>query len=545
MSESGASATQLRHVARGAALGLAGSAFAAAAGFALAVVATRGLETDDAGRFFATTAVFALLVAASTFGTEAGLARFMLRLEARGDVAGVRRAVLWALVPTVTVAGALAVALVTQRDHVLATLGVAGSDGHLVVAIAIALPAAVLADVLLASTRGVGRLGPTVVVDRLVRAGLQVAVPGTVLAAGGDLLEATAGWVGAYLVSAPLAALAAVASLRRRAVDGPGSVDSSAGRTPRHAAASSRGDVGRSFWSFTWPRGVGALAQMGIQKADIVVVALLLTPADAALYAAATRFVPLGQMAVQALQQVLQPRFTAILLLGERGTLADVFRVTTCWSILLAWPLYLVVAIAPTPYLALFGERYTAAAPVVVLMGAAMLVAVATGPIDTLLIMSGRSGLSMINAVAALAVDLVLCLVLVPRWGITGAAAAWAVAVVVRCGLATWQVHLDLEITPGRGVLRAAALPAASFVPPLLVVSVLAGPDPWAWSLGCLAGLGAYALLLRRHRVELALDVLLRPWQAVPATLADSSSDPTTPPEERDPTCGLETPYAR
>ncbi|MEO9326126.1 lipopolysaccharide biosynthesis protein [Nocardioides sp. C4-1] len=543
MSEQHAATDQLRHVARGASLGLAGSAFAAASGFGLAVVVTRGLNADDAGRFFAVTSALALLVAASSFGTEAGLARFLQRLAATGDHRDVDRALAWAVAPTLTVATVLGAALAWQAGTVAGWLGLGDAGVPALRWLALALPAAVAADVLLASTRGFGRIGPTVVVDRVVRSGVQVAVPLVVLALGGGLLGVVVGWAAAYAVSASLALLVVARSLATR----------SPGRGTPTPGTGGRG-VGARFWSFTAPRGVGSLAQMGIQKSDIVLVAVLLRPVDAALYAAATRFVPVGQMAVQALQQVLQPRFTTILLTDDHRTLAEVFRVTTAWSVLLAWPLYLVVAAAPASYLALFGDGYDDAVPVVVVMCAAMLVAVATGPVDTLLLMAGRSGLSMANALAALALDLGLCLLLVPRWGITGAACAWAVAVVTRCLLATWQVRAELGVAPGRYLARVALLPLACFVPVLALGTRSPGPTLLVWLLsGLVATLAYLACLvgLVGRRDDLHLDLVLprRRPAPTPTTTATTCSTPTTPdqpepPEESDPACGLATSYA-
>lgn len=544
----GSTQVELRHLARGAALGLAGSCCAAVAGFGLAVVVTRGLDVADAGRFFAVTSVFALMVTAASFGTESGLARFLLRLEARSGPADLRRAVTWAVVPTALVACAWAAVVVVLGDVVWP--GTDAEQGHVLRWVAVALPAAVVADVMLSSTRGVGQLGPTVVVDRLARAWLQVAAPVVVLSCGGGLTAVTFAWAGAYLVSAPLAVATAARSLRRRAASATAAPH---GRSPADPAApvieDARG-LGRQFWSFTWPRGIGALAQMGIQKGDIIVVAVLLTPADAALYAAATRFVPLGQMAVQALQQALQPRLTAILVLDDRRALAEVFRAATTWSILLAWPLYLVVMTVPSSYLSLFGERYDAAATVVVVMGAAMLVAVATGPVDTLLVMAGRSGLSMLNALGTLALDMALCLLLIPHWGITGAAVAWGVAVVSRCSLAIWQVRAELAIVPDASALIAGVLPTVCLVPPLLGTTALLGTTPGTWVLGSVLGLVAYGLALRRWRRDLDLDVLVGAWRRAPVRPPDPTAAPPPIPtsdtlKERETPCRLETPHAR
>lgn len=526
MSEPRATDETLRELGRGAALGLAGSVFAAGVTFALAIAVARGLTPAEAGRFFTVTSLFALLLAASCFGTEAGLARFLLRLETLGERRSVRRAIAWAAAPTIGASCLVAAALLVHADRLGEVLGL-GTDGPRVVAcLALALPAAVTAEVLLGATRGFGRILPTVATDRLVRAGLQGALALLLVAAGGGLVVVTAGWSGAYVVSATLALVWAVRIVRRREV-AVGTGDD----TPAL-------DLGRRFWSFTWPRGVGALAQMGIQKSDIVIIAVLLTPVDAALYAVATRFVPLGQMAVQALQQVLQPRLTRLLVTDDPAAVARVFRTATSWSILLAWPVYLVVLCAPLTYLGIFGGSYADAVPVVVLMSLAMLVAVATGPVDTLLLMAGRSRLSMGNALVALGIDLVLCVLLVPRWGIAGAAVAWAVAVLVRCGLATYQVRRQFALAPDRHALGAGLLAVACFGAPVAAASLL-GLTPGGLLVVVAVGATAYLAVLAHLRVPLELDLV------VPRRRSVAPIHVIHPAEESDSSCTLDRPCVR
>ena len=77
-----------------------------------------------------------------------------------------------------------------------------------------------------------------------------------------------------------------------------------------------------------------------------------------------------------------------------------------------------------------------------------MMVGAGVGALDTVLLMSGRSSLSLANSVVALVTDVGLCLILIPRWGIVGAAAAWAIAVAVRGLMGIWQVQRALSMSP-------------------------------------------------------------------------------------------------
>lgn len=516
----------LGQVARGGALGLVGAAVSAIAGFALVAVVTRTLDRHDAGVFFAATSAFLMISAMASLGTDAGLARFVLRLEADGRAGEVRRLIGSVLVAVVTVAVLSGIALVLFAEPLSTALG--WSDADLPILFAIALPLAVVSDFALAGTRAFGRMRPTVLVDRFLRAGGQAVVASVVVLLGQGVFALTLGWLAAYAVAAVLAVVALTAVIRERRQP----ALPVAHRDGAAVTALPPGGVVRAFWRFTWPRGLTRLGQIGIQKADIVLVAALLSPADAAVYTAATRFVALGQFATQALQQVLQPRFTEILVRERRETLREVYQVATNWNVLLTWPVYLVVGCAPVAYLGLFGSGYTTSAEarvVVVVMMLAMLLAVASGPVDTLLLMAGRSGRSLANASIALTVDIALCLLLLPRLGIAGAAVAWAAAVLTRVGLAVLQVRSVLRIMPAGPSFGTAVTVCLGIVGgPMALASVLGLRDLVAWSLlASLLGVVDLAVLRRLRGLPgdpLRLEVLIRALRRT-----NNEEDPCTP----------------
>lgn len=465
-----------RHVgdlARGGALGMVGSVVAGAAGFALVVLVARSLDAAQAGVFFAVTAAFLLAEGLAVLGTDTGFARFLLRLEAAGSGASVVVVVRAARRLALRAAVGLALVAVVLAWPAGSALGWSVEVRSAVLWVAPALPAAVLCDVSLAATRAFGDIRSTVLVDKVLRAGAQPVLIGLALAAGGGLQGAALAWAATHVLAAVAAGWVLRVGLARRGL----------GMPP--APADSSGEVLRAFWSFTWLRALARVAQLSMQKVDIVLVALLLSPGAAAAYTVATRFVPLGQLLTQPIQQVLQPRLTAILVHEDPATVQQVHRVATAWSILLAWPLYLGVGALAMTYLALFGGEVSQvdhARTVVLVMAGAMLVAVATGPVDTLLLMAGRSGLSAVNSVLALVLDVLGCLVLVPVLGILGAALAWAGAVVTRCGLAVVQVWRDVGVHDWSGLTRTAALvPLLVVGLPAVLVSVLAPPPLVLW----------------------------------------------------------------
>ena len=228
------------------------------------------------------------------------------------------------------------------------------------------------------------------------------------------------------------------------------SVGRCAGRRERGGPATGWVVLAREFWAYTAPRAIARVTQTALKRSDIVLVAALASPADAALYTAATRFVVVGQLFVQSVQQALSPHLSTLFAQGETQAANSVFQAATLWSMIASWPLYLVTAGFATELMAIFGEGYEVASDVVVILSLTMLLATACGPVDSVLLMAGRSWLSLRNSVVALVVNVGLNVVLIPLDGIRGAAIAWAVAIVVRNLLPLVQVRKHLGMWPLR-----------------------------------------------------------------------------------------------
>ena len=229
------------------------------------------------------------------------------------------------------------------------------------------------------------------------------------------------------------------------------------------------------FWRFTGPRAVANLAQITIQRIDIVLVAIILGPAQAAVYTAATRFLVVGQFANTALNQSAQPRFAELFAVDDRRGANVIYRATTAWLIVLTWPLYLLAVIYGPEVLSIFGHSYRAGHLVMVILGLTMLVATACGQVDMVLITTGRSSWSLANGLTAVVLNVGLDLLLIPRYGIAGAAIGWAVAIIVTNLTPLAQLAISIRLNPfGRGTLIAAGLALLSFgVIPLVLRAAL------------------------------------------------------------------------
>lgn len=511
----------LTRLARGGSLNLVGAAVSGAVGILVVVVVARALDVTAAGSFFAATSVFLIVVAVVELGADTGLVRFLPKYLVERRHRDIRTALWVALLPVAVLAIVGAVVLLIVAPG-LTRLG-AGSDSSdsfvdALRLLALFLPLAAATDVALAATQGYGTMRPNVLIERFGRSALQgLAVLAAVLVADRSSLDlVTLAWAAPYALSAAAAlwALAWIVRRRERADRAYDATHEGALATAAEDGRTTR-EVAGEFWRYTGPRAVARISQAALQRSDIVLIAALRSPAEAAIYTAATRFLVFGQLGTLAIQQVLAPQLSRLLTLGDSHVANKVFQTSTAWLMTLSWPIYLVSATCAPVLLLVFGRGYESGHATIVILSLTMLLASAAGPVDVALLMGGRSGLSLANNVISLVVDIGLNLVLIPAYGLTGAAISWSVALIVRNVLPLVQVRSMMHMSPfGRG----AGWVAVSSVLCFGLLPLVAG---WAWgqtvpvaavavAVGCL---GYSALLWRGRRVvEIdAFRTLLRP----------------------------------
>jgi O-antigen/teichoic acid export membrane protein len=500
---------------------LLGVGIAAVAGFGLNIVITRGWTVREAGMFFAAVSAFMIASSAARLGTDVGSVYFISRHRALDQRDRIRGTVLVGLGP-VLVVGALLAVVGWAVAPALArlTMPEAGPGGVTALRILLAfVPLAALSDYALAACRGFGQMRPLLTVERIGRTLVQfVAVA---VAAWLGLSATTAlpvAWAVPYLLAAAVA-LAWLAKLVRRAdrtgVPGPAGPAVRTDPTGPTAAAGQTDPAGvragaqfGPFWRFTGPRALSGLAQIVVQRLDIVLLSALRGPADAAVYTAATRFLALGQLSSVALSSSVQHRMAAAFARADHAEARQLYQAATGWLVLLSWPAYLVFAAFAEPMLALFGPGYGTGRGVVVLLALTMLLATGCGMVDMVLNMAGRTAWTFYNALAGSGVNVLANVLLIPPYGILGAALAWTAAILVNNLVPLTQLWWSMRLHPfGAGTLTAMALAGTCFGLPLGLAS-LAGASAAVLAGLVVAGAAAYLAGAWRWRATLHLDAL-------------------------------------
>lgn len=180
------------------------------------------------------------------------------------------------------------------------------------------------------------------------------------------------------------------------------------------------------------------LAFYGISKIDI------------GQYGAAIKFGPIITMPLLSLNIIFAPIIAELYSKGERQKLEEMFKIVTKWAITFSLPLFLIASLFSAYLLGLSGAGYISAWPLVIAFSLGNMLGAATGSVGSMLLMTGHNKLSFINSLVAVGVNVVLGILLTPRYGAMGTALSTGLAVCVLNIMRLIQVGVVLKMQPYR-----------------------------------------------------------------------------------------------
>jgi O-antigen/teichoic acid export membrane protein len=163
---------------------------------------------------------------------------------------------------------------------------------------------------------------------------------------------------------------------------------------------------------------------------DILALEHFRSPDEVAIYYAGARLLAIVAFVYFAIAGATTHKFTEYHVAGDNQRLASFFAETIRWTF---WPSLAICAMILAfglPLLALFGAGFERGYSVMFILSIGMLARAAVGPAERLLNMLGERKQCAAVYAAAFAINLCLCVILIPRIGIEGAGVATSTALV-------------------------------------------------------------------------------------------------------------------
>jgi O-antigen/teichoic acid export membrane protein len=407
---SASAAADVRTIARGGAVQIAGQFSQRGLAFLFTAIAVRILGAAGYGVYRQVAQVLAVAGQVGLAGFNYAAMRFIARARAAGDHSGVRPAARVGMVGAAVGSAVAVLVLVVAAAPIATAFADSPSDataiaGYLRLGAAY-VPAFALMQVLRYCTQAYKTMVPSVVagniVQPLVRFGAGVA------ALVGGL--AVAGAVTSLVVSVAAGALAAAFYLRRLL---PEPEPRTRGRRPVHEMV-----------RFALPQAGSSL--LGIQTLGLGVIVLGLFSGDAqvGLFGVSLSLQGPGTIFLGGIVNIWAPVVSDLHERGELQRLRSLYQTINRWTATFSFPVFAALALEPDLFVRFFaGPDGRGAAPVVALLAAGNFFYTGTGPTGYVLSMTGRPGVNLLNSIVAVAAYVGLGAWVVPEHGALGMAA--------------------------------------------------------------------------------------------------------------------------
>lgn len=473
----------LREVGRGASAFLLGQLVRRLLQYALLLVLARAMGEGPLGLFVLGATLVQLLGASLGAGVRDALIREIAASVAR-EPARAAAAVRAGLGVGLAAALPLGAALVAWAGT-LASGAFGKPEAAFVIAVAgVAVPLLVAMHWGLAILRALLRIDLQVAVEDGVFPGLALLFAAVLVAAEPTPGRAMMALAAAAPLSAALAGWMALRALRRAGV-------------PRAAPGAARAAL-PGFLALAAPLiGTGFLSTAGMWL-DALLLGALAPAEELGIYGPVSRTALALPVVLFAFNALFGPVAARRLSTGGALAVGPAFRTVARWTFagtLLGAVALLVVG---RDLLSLFGPGFVRGYGALMVLTLAGLANGAVGSVGVLLKMGGRQGWMLLDGLISQSLALGAGLLLIPRWGLMGAAWAAALGSLVLQALMVVQVRIFFGLLPfGRGYLGPCAAGAASLAAGLAARSALEGaPTPLRLALALAACLSAFVAVL-------------------------------------------------
>lgn len=173
-----------------------------------------------------------------------------------------------------------------------------------------------------------------------------------------------------------------------------------------------------------------------ITQTDIIMVGLFLTPEQVAVYFSAIKTGTLIAFVLAAVNALTAPKIAALHSQGRHEELQALLSSVIHWIFWPALMTALVMVIFGGQILTLFGPGFAAGYTALIILACGQLVKAGAGPVSDLLSLTGHHDLNARVMGYCVAINVILNALLIPQFGIVGAATATAVTMIV------WNIWL-------------------------------------------------------------------------------------------------------
>jgi O-antigen/teichoic acid export membrane protein len=198
----------------------------------------------------------------------------------------------------------------------------------------------------------------------------------------------------------------------------------------------------RKLLFFSAPLVLVNILAFALNWTDTLMLGYFRTPAEVGIYSIAWRLSMVISVPLVAFNNIFSPLAAEYIGKNDNHSLQTLLQTVDRWVLAASLPLAVILALFPNDILSIFGKEFKNGALILQILVLGQLINAATGPCGNVLTMKGLVWLNLVNSSILVIVNFILNLMMIPRYGIQGAALATAISL----GLVNIMRYLEVEI---------------------------------------------------------------------------------------------------
>ena len=388
-----------------------GSTFALISRFGIAFILARSLGAADYGLYNLAVSAVAIFAGVASLGMDSAMVRYVSILVARKTERGV-----WGTLQIGAGVGAvggiiMGLLLYFAAGPIAQGLFDEPQLEDLLKLLSILVPFFTLSNVLAGVSRGFGRMDHVALAENVIQNLLRMIVLGVLALVGLNVMLA----VIVYGIADIAATVAFIVLIHRHF-------------PLNHPFRKDVERPTREVFGFAIPLWISGLINQFRRNIETIFLGALSVAANVGIYAIVSRVNLVSHIIYRALIVSVKPVLARYHDQGDRQGLADVYTTTTRWALAFNLPVFLVTVLYAEPILLIFGRSFSTGAQALVILAFSELAIAATGTCGSMIDMAGHTKAKLINSVFWVVTLAGANALLIPTWGVVGAATASLIA---------------------------------------------------------------------------------------------------------------------
>jgi O-antigen/teichoic acid export membrane protein len=206
---------------------------------------------------------------------------------------------------------------------------------------------------------------------------------------------------------------------------------------------------GKTLLTFSIPLALGGIIGTIMTSADTMMVGYFLNPSAVGLYNSVRPFHHALLVFIMSFEFLYLPIVTRFHREGAIKKIDAIYKNSTKWIVFLSFPAVLLLVLFPTDLLRLlFADEYTAAGTVLAILVVGSLTRMIVGLDGTTLQAIGQTQVNLYGSAAGIVANLLLNVVLIPIYGIEGAAIATVIGYMTHNIVEVTAIYRSINVHP-------------------------------------------------------------------------------------------------